>query len=353
MTLNNSDRIRGALFGLFVADATAMPVHWMYNLSQLKQDYGIIKGYVKPKDSFYGSIMNLSNTGGGGRGSFEGSIIGDVINHDKKKYWVRGGNYHYHLGLQAGENTLEAQLTRLLIKCMSFHDHLDLDDFRGKYVKFMTTKGSHNDTYASTCHRQFFANYANGVNPKKCPDNDGHNTDAIDCLTLAIPVILHYCKATKEERDKAVLAIIHCTRKVKTITEMHAIAFSDLLIDILENKNDLKTCLEECGKRVGIKSVRKMVENSFGEDPMAACYIDSAFETLLHFAYKYSDSPEKAILANANSGGENVARGSCLGAIMGAAHGMKFPTWSFDLYDNDAINSELDIFISHFESLNK
>lgn len=35
---------------------------------------------------------------------------------------------------------------------------------------------------------------------------------------------------------------------------------------------------------------------------MTACYIDSSFPALLHFAYKYADSPEKAILANANAG---------------------------------------------------
>ena len=55
-----------------------------------------------------GSIMNLSNTGGGGRGSDKGDIIGGVINHGKKKYWGKGLNFHYHIGLKAGENTLEA-----------------------------------------------------------------------------------------------------------------------------------------------------------------------------------------------------------------------------------------------------
>ena len=51
---------------------------------------------------------------------------------------------------------------------------------------------------------------------------------------------------------------------------------------------------------------------------MVACYIDSSFPALLFMAYKYSDSPEKAILANANAGGENVARGALLGALVGA-----------------------------------
>ena len=47
-------------------------------------------GVVEPMKSFPGSIMNLSNTGGGGRGSDQASIVGDVILHGKKKYWLRG-----------------------------------------------------------------------------------------------------------------------------------------------------------------------------------------------------------------------------------------------------------------------
>jgi len=40
----------------------------------LRRDYGEITKYEAPKDSFPGSIMNLSNTGGGGRGSDKGSV---------------------------------------------------------------------------------------------------------------------------------------------------------------------------------------------------------------------------------------------------------------------------------------
>lgn len=123
------------------------------------------------------------------------------------------------------------------------------------------------------------------------------------------------------------------------------------------------------------------MERSSG-DPMVACYIDSSFPALLHFAYKYADSPEQAILANANAGkfskqilislllcramvspvlviinnyllkmhfagGENVARGSLLGALLGAAHGMdKFPAWSYELYDKDQIFPEIENFVA-------
>jgi ADP-ribosyl-[dinitrogen reductase] hydrolase len=75
---------------------------------------------------------------------------------------------------------------------------------------------------------------------------------------------------------------------------------------------------------------------------MTACYIDSSFPALLHFVYKYSNSPEAAILANANAGGENVARGALVGAIMGAAHG-QFPDWCLKgLKNYDEISKEID-----------
>jgi hypothetical protein len=56
----------------------------------------------------------LSNTGNGDRS--EGEVVGTVILHGKKKYWGRGKNLHYHIGMKAGENTLEAQLTRLMTR---------------------------------------------------------------------------------------------------------------------------------------------------------------------------------------------------------------------------------------------
>lgn len=89
-----------------------------------------------------------------------------------------------------------------------------------------------------------------------------------------------------------------------------------------------------------------MVESSRG-DPMVACYIDSAYPAMLFFAYKYADSVEEAILASANAGGENVARGACVGALLGAAHGtVAFPAWTHELKNRDAIVAEIDALAS-------
>ena len=177
-------RLKAALWGLFSGDALSAPTHWYYGgKNQIVRDYGgLLTGYTKPNFDLYGSIMNKSNVNGGGRGSFSKSrdgisIIGDVINHGKRDYWNPKRQIHYHATLQAGENTLEAQLVRVLMK--SFVDsggEFSKDNFRNAYMEFMMKPGSHNDTYASTCHRMFFANLVFRKRlPEDCPDNDHHN----------------------------------------------------------------------------------------------------------------------------------------------------------------------------------
>ena len=96
------DKLKGSLWGIYIGDALAMPTHWYYDQSHLKRTYGQITGYVKPQDKLPGSIMSLSNTGGGGRGSNSGELVGGVILHGKKKYWERGADWFYHRGMAAG-----------------------------------------------------------------------------------------------------------------------------------------------------------------------------------------------------------------------------------------------------------
>lgn len=167
--------------------------HWYYGgPDQIRTDFGhLLTGYERSVHPFPDSIMQLSNTGGGGRGSDEGDVVGGVILHDKKPYWRRGGQFHYHQTLDAGENTLEAVLAREMIRSLtSTGGRFSAEDFRQRYIDLMTTPGTHNDTYASTCHRMFFKKWRSGVAPEKCPDNDGHNVDTMDGLVLPSVVAL-------------------------------------------------------------------------------------------------------------------------------------------------------------------
>ena len=82
-----------------------------YNPSDIVRQFGAICGYEAPRDTHPSSIMSLSNTGGHGRGGQEGRVIGDVICHGKRAVWGQK-NAHYHQGMHAGENTLNAQCAR-------------------------------------------------------------------------------------------------------------------------------------------------------------------------------------------------------------------------------------------------
>ena len=264
------DRIKGALFGLLIADALAMPTHWFYGGErQVRATYGNIVGYVKPLTKLPGSIMSKSNTGGAGRGSFKGSIIGDVIFHGKKKFWAPGADYHYHTGMNAGDNTLEALLVRRVCNISAANSGNYL---RGKilddYIAFLTTPDTHNDVYCGTSHRMFFANMKNGKSLDKCPDNDGHNVDSADAIVTSIPVGLISSSNDQAMKDAADMVML--TRNSKT-SAAHAALFAQTLRAIILGST-VKEATVAAGKEIGydVKSVVERDGNRPGTDPVHA-----------------------------------------------------------------------------------
>lgn len=249
-----ADRVRGALWGLYIGDALAMPSHWYYGgPSQVQREYGVIKGYVAPVSRLSGSIMNLSNTGGAGRGSDSGEVIGNVIMHGKKQFWLRSaGGYHYHQGMQAGDNTLEALLTRVITTSMTEKGVYDADDIRQRYIDFMTTPGTHNDTYAGTCHRIFFSNFSQGIDPKQCAGNDGHNVDTMDALVNLIPVILAAHLSGKPDSLRRDIAhqVAMCRRSQPAVDS--GMIFADSLNRLLATRENPSAALEAIAEPYGM-----------------------------------------------------------------------------------------------------
>lgn len=128
--------------------------------------------------------MPLSSTGGHGRGSQQGSIIGDVINHGKKAFWGVP-NMHYHQGMRAGENTLNALCARLVTRGIAAQGGTySPETFLKDYVSFMTTPGTHNDTYAESFHRDFFKNWSAGVPPEQCSRVSGSALRCVSCVCV-------------------------------------------------------------------------------------------------------------------------------------------------------------------------
>jgi ADP-ribosyl-[dinitrogen reductase] hydrolase len=276
-------------FSFFSGDALAAPTHWYYGgASQIRSDYGRagITDYTKPMLELPGSIMNKSNINGGGRGTFSRengiSIVGDVINHGKRDYWSPKKSYHYHATLQKGENTLEAQLARVLMKSIVANNgKFNADHFRKAYIDFMTTPGSHNDAYASTCHRMFFRNLKlRNLPPEDCPDNDQHNVDTIDGLVL--PTIAAMTASNEEEAGNIAAATAAVTRRSSQLEGVSR-AWGKLVYNSLTDESDenMNAHLMECAKEAGLRKA----PSARGADQMTYVPCIAMYQYLRCFSY--------------------------------------------------------------------
>jgi ADP-ribosyl-[dinitrogen reductase] hydrolase len=370
-----ADRVKGSYYGLLIGDSLSMPVHWYYNPQDITRDYGRITDFQAPKERHPSSIMQLSNTGGAGRGGQQGSIIGDVINHGKKQFWGKP-NMHYHQGMRAGENTLNAIVARLLVRNLIETEGRGVgvvDDgteqpasFLTAYVKFMTTPGSHNDTYAETYHRMFFKNLQQGKAPKDCADDDGHNVASMGGFVLLPPPTLlaaAYAASIPPPDGVKTLDFAISSAKKAAVRQMYTThnskqlqAFAEIYAELLARVllgEDLRTSVAAAAKRCGFDVARLVAETGSRPDTTvigpkfgSACYIQDSLPSLLFLAYRYADSPEQALIANTNAGGENAHRGAALGALMGAARGMSgWPQrWTTSLVESKSIQEEADAF---------
>lgn len=357
--LNKADRMRGALWGLFIGDALAMPAHWYYNVAALWQDFGQIRDYQAPKAHHPNSIMALANTAKAGRGSQDGDIVGGVILKGKKQHWGQA-NRHYHQGMQAGDNTLNLLCARILLRSLNTNGRYDSTDFLHQYIRFMTEPDQHNDTYAESYHRDFFANYAKGVNPENCAGAEGHDTASMGGL-VSLPLMIMTTLGNRDLTTTNTVALSHqrLTHQ-SSLLERYTLELGQLLFHIF---NDVNSNVEQlactAASKLGFPAAEVIQKVRRNQSPdldiiggllSPACYIDQSFPSVLYLAARYHSEFESALIANTNVGGDNCHRGAVLGAILGAALGVyAIPKrWINGLTSHDALNDEIELFVSQY-----
>jgi ADP-ribosyl-[dinitrogen reductase] hydrolase len=357
--LNKHDRMRGALWGMFVGDALAMPVHWYYNIAALWQDFGMIRDYQAPKEHHPNSIMALANTAKAGRGNQDGDIVGTVILKGKKHHWGPA-NRHYHQGMQAGDNTLNLLCSRVLMRSLNALGHYDQKDFLSEYIAFMTEPDRHNDTYAESFHRDFFANYARGIAPEKCAGAEGHDTASIGGLVgLPMVILATLSEGNLATTHAATLAHQRLTHRSESL-ERYSLALANLMFDIFDaQETDTETLVCKTASSVGfpVEELLKRVHRNQNSDLdviggllSPACYVDQSFPSVLYLAARYSNDFEGALVGNTNVGGDNCHRGAVLGCVLGAALGFEAipKRWINGLTAHAEIQEEIEQFIKHF-----
>ena len=318
-SLSDESRCRGAIYGLFIGDALAMPVHWYYDTLALQRDYGHVSDFVAPRNPHPDSIL--------WRSSYHPLNEKGNILHDQAQYWGKRG-IHYHQFLEAGENTLNLKLCAALMESLNANRGYSSDDYLKRYIAFMTTPGSHRDTYVEEYHRHFFTNYAAGKPPHQCGVMEKH----IGGLVGLVPIVVFYRHFASLAREAALehLSLTHLGQKMTTAAEL----LVHLLLEVLSGKPLREVLLQQIRDQRNplyghpyrewlAESDQKVVDMHLS----TACYVEESVPSVLYLALKYHDEPEQGLISNTNLGGDNVHRGAVLGSLLGAANGLEaFPT---------------------------
>lgn len=311
-------RQKGAILGMFIGDALAMPVHWYYNRNYLERDYGRVSSYLAPKNPHPDSILWRSAYTPPNRSA-------DIL-HDQRQYWGRPG-IHYHQFLKAGENTLNLKLCHLLISILKKNGGYDADAYLERYIDFMTTPGSHRDTYVEEYHRHFFTNYAHGIPPRACGIIEKH----ISGLIGMIPLIVYYADDPDSARQLALehLRLTHLGDRMTAagnllVDILLTVLGGELLEEVVVHK-----IMRQDNPLLGHPLIRWLDDRDeivVGRRLSSACYVEEAIPATIYLALKYHQDVEKGLIANTNLGGDNAGRGAVLGALLGAANGHRaFP----------------------------
>jgi len=324
--------------GLFVGDALSMPVHWYYRPADIWRAFppnGIERMEAAPAEH-PSSIMSLHSQQGGGRTASNTKslpqVVGSVILKGREQYWNRSG-VHYHHGMPAGENTLNAWCARLMMQWITHRKTYDANDWLDAYIHFMTADPpSHPDTYAESYHREFFANWQLGVEPTAC-GGVTHDTPSMGALVTVAPLALAMLQENEsqggcsgsglnavQEICCAHVALTHPDQQLlKVVADYVGLLYHLIWTD--RSREEL--FLEASGAAGGGITQRDLSSPSdaviVGQRYSLACYISDSWPSVCYLAARYWQTPAKGLLNNTNLGGENAHRGAVLGTLLGAA----------------------------------
>lgn len=349
-------RIRAiaALKTSFVADALAMPVHWYYNPMDIFRDFrGGISGLEDAPARHPSSIMSLHSTRQGGRSYRQNEqqkeIVGDVILKGRRQLWNQS-KVHYHHGMKAGENTLNAHCARVVIRAL--HDntgHYDQSRFLDAYIELMTADpAQHPDTYAESYHRGFFSNLEAGKPSHQCGAVT-HDTASIGGLVTIAPIVFSerlLGTSLEDVQDLCVahLSLTHPDQHLAKVCRDYVALLDELMF---RQEEDAATIISAWSKRsVGLQLSEIMEKIHSDNDVIgnlfsSACYISDSWPSVLYLAHKYAASMKAGLLSNTNLGGDNVHRGSILGVLLGLSLAETEPDWFDQLKDSEVLENEI------------
>jgi len=299
-SISSIDRVSGALLGMFIGDALAMPVHWYYNTETLINDYGTVRDYQCPRNPHPDSIL--------WRSSYTPPPGTADIRHDQAQYWGKR-DIHYHQFLRSGENTLNLQLARELLLLLQGDGRYSAQAWLDKLIEFMTSPGSHKDTYIEEYLRHFFINLGKGNEPSLCGRMDEKHIGGFS-LMLPLTIVFSKSPAYAKEISLQHLALTHGGSTMKQWGELISVT----LLNLLQGQSLYQSIT--AGASQSALDIDAQILQTLSDYPdsivvgkhfSSACYVEQSIPATLYLALKYQDSPEEAMIANTMCGGDNAA----------------------------------------------
>lgn len=383
MNTESKIRLQNGLWGLFIGDALAMPAHWYYRVDNIRKVFdGGIRGYQDATHPHLESFMvgmgyhpDIETATRYRRpfdilhehARFYQTSYSTLEIHSTEREKAHGNpvpdladRYHYHHGLKAGENTVAAHLVRVLMRSVIHQGRYEPQTFIEDFIDHLTTPGKNQDPYLEIYIRRWFENYSSGT-PSHCCAEMQRNVWSIGSHGGVIrPLVLSMIAGSAYQGFG--LAVEHqiLTHRSENVTSALGVLVP-LLHTLLAGEDPLSAIADHAryvrppqvtGDRLyesyrnhrgpGNIPPQKMWEfhTQLNETPFeleqiirdhqesevvnhlfaTACYPEHGLPLLLYFFRNHDANLESTLLANANSGGDNVHRGMILGLLAGAAN---------------------------------
>lgn len=404
----DTTRIKNALWGAFIADARAMPVHWYYRRKYIKEgfDGGITKYEDAPHPHPESFMVGMSYHPNITKAKELGRPF-DIVHKHIRFYDTNYNNldiklsvhdgehknampdknerYHYHHRLKAGENKLGANLIRVLMRSVIKEGQYEQEGFIDGFINHLTTPELNKDPYTEVYIRAWFQNFSNGVPPHACAQEQRNvwsiasNGGIIRPLVLALTskstfqalgVALQHQQIThrSDNVSSALCVLVPLLRKLldkdeplATLKESAskvqrtAISGAELSRTYAEHngpgnipKDEMwKIHTDFSDKTVDLDALLKdyTEDEILGSVFTTGCYPEQSLPVLMYLLYKNKFDFKSSILANANAGGDCVHRGIVLGLLAGAASDDIPDELKRGLAEYDSIEKEIEDFI--------
>lgn len=275
----DKDKIYGALWGSFCADAYALGPHWEYNTKNI-EDAGLNwEGYNNPITTYHGKKQ-----------------AGDFTHYGDQCLW--------------------------LLRHISEKSSFDLSSFGRLWMDEMQVYTG----YVDHSTKQTLDNLKKGADWTTC----GSGSTDFSAVGRAVPLLL-ILNGNIEDLKKAFMSQTALTHNSEQVVEASSF-FAELAVSLLEGK-DLRGSLISIGSgysktiqewiTLGMASSAKkktsLVIKKFGQ----ACDIKHGFPGVIHLITKYTDNYRLAMEENVKSGGDSAARGITVGMLLGIINGKK------------------------------